>query len=72
MPGIVILHACVMPAGFGVGKHQMFVIDMQEETVLEIAPFRIKRFTSHRLNTKVSSSATQQYLQGLEEGLTRH
>jgi hypothetical protein len=50
----------------------MFVIDMQEETVLGIAPFRIKRFMSHRLNTKVTSGATQKYLQGVEEGLARH
>ncbi len=55
MPDIVITHACVMPAGFGVGNHQMFVIDMQEETVLGIAPFRIKRFMPPRLNIKVSS-----------------
>ena len=27
---IVITHACVMPARYGVGDHQMFVVDMQE------------------------------------------
>jgi hypothetical protein len=72
MPDIVITHACIMPAGFGVGNHRMFVIDLQEETVLGIAPFRIKRFTSRRLNTKVSNDATQKYLQGVEEGLACH
>jgi hypothetical protein len=72
MPDIVITPACIMPAGFGVGNHQMFVMDMQEETVLGIAPFRIKRFTFCRLNTKVSSGATQKNLQGVEEGLAHH
>jgi hypothetical protein len=40
-------HACVMPAGFRVGDHQMFVADFQADTVIGKAPFRVKRFTSH-------------------------
>ncbi len=26
-PDLVVTHACVMPAGFGVGNHRMFVVD---------------------------------------------
>jgi hypothetical protein len=69
---IVITHACVMPVGIGIGDHRMFVIDVQEETILGTAPFRVIRFASHRLNTKVSNNATQKYLTKLEEGLLRH
>jgi hypothetical protein len=70
-PDIVITHACVMPAGFGIGDHRMFVIDMQEETVFGTTPFRVKWFTSRKLNMKVSSGATGKYLRCLEEALTR-
>jgi hypothetical protein len=69
---IIITHACVMLAGFGIGDHWMFVIDVQEETILRTAPFRVKRFALCRLNTKVSNGATQKYLTKLEEGLSRH
>jgi hypothetical protein len=68
---IVITHLCVMPAGFGIGDHRMFVINAhQEETILRKVPFRVKRFASRRLNTKVSNGATQKYLTKLEEGLS--
>jgi hypothetical protein len=50
----------------------MFIVDMQEETVIGTTPFRVKRFTWRRLNTKVSSGATQKYLQKSEENLARH
>ena len=70
-PDIAIAHACIMPAGFGVGDHCLFV-DFQEESLVGTAPFRIKRFASRRLNTKASSGATQKYLRRLEEQLSRH
>ncbi len=38
---IVITHACVIPARYGVGGHQMFVVDMQEELLIEQAAFRV-------------------------------
>ncbi len=71
-PDIAIAHACIMPAGFGVGDHRLFVVDIQEESLVGTAPFRVKRFASRRLNTKASSGATQKYLRRLEEQLSRH
>ena len=44
-PDIVITHACIMLAGFGVGDHRLLVVDFQEESLVGTAPFRIKRFT---------------------------
>jgi hypothetical protein len=38
-PDLVVTHACVMPAGFGVGNHRMFVVDFQEESLIGKAPF---------------------------------
>jgi hypothetical protein len=45
--------------GYGVEDHRLFVVDFQERSLTGEAPFRIKRFTSRRLNTKVSSGATK-------------
>jgi hypothetical protein len=48
---ILVTHACVMPTGFGVGDHRMFVINVQEDSLVGIAPFRVQQFASRRLNT---------------------
>ena len=71
-PDIIITHACIMPAGFGVGDHRLFVVDFQEESLVGTAPFRITRFAARRLNTKVSSGATKKYLRRMEDQLSRH
>ena len=69
---LVVTHACVMPAGFGVGDHQLFVIDFQEESPIGRAPFQVKRFTTCRLNTKASSRAVRNYLSQLEQNLEQY
>ena len=43
---ITITHACVMPAGYGMGDHRMFVVDMLEESLIGQAPFRVIRGVS--------------------------
>ncbi len=68
---ILVTHACVMPAGFGVGDHRMFVIDFQEASLVGTEPFRAQQFASRRLNTMVWSGATRMYIERLEENLAR-
>ncbi len=68
----MITHACVMPAGFGMGDHRLFVVDINEGSIIGQAPFQILRQTSRRLNTKVSSGATRRYIEQLEKGLIQH
>jgi hypothetical protein len=48
---LVVIHACVMPVGYGVDNHQMFVVIFQAARPVGEAPFRVKRFSSRRLNT---------------------
>jgi hypothetical protein len=72
MPDIVVTHACVMPAGFGVGDHCLFVVNFQEASVIGEARHWIIQFTSHRLNIKASNGATQKYLHCLVANLERH
>jgi hypothetical protein len=71
-PDVVVTHTCVMPAGYGVGNHHLFVVDFQEASLVGEAPHRIKLFTSRLLNTNVSSGATQRYLRCLEDNLDCH
>jgi hypothetical protein len=66
---IIVTHAWVMPAGYGVGDHHLFVMDLQEASLIGEAPFRVQQFTSRRLNTKVSRGATRNYLACLEASL---
>jgi hypothetical protein len=69
---ILVTHACVMPASFGVGDHRMFVIDFQEASLVGTEPFWVQQFAARRLNTKVLSRATRKYIKRLEENLARH
>jgi hypothetical protein len=69
---LTIMHACVMKAGYGVGDHQMFVIDFHDASLVGTSPFKIKPFVLHRLNTKVFKEARRKYLAILEENLRRH
>jgi hypothetical protein len=72
MHDIVVTHACVMPAGFRIDDHMMFVIDFQEESLVGTEPFRVHQFAARRLNTKVSSGATQKYVERFEADIMRH
>jgi hypothetical protein len=40
---MVITGACVMPAGFRIGNHHMFIIDMLTESIVGLEPQRIVR-----------------------------
>jgi hypothetical protein len=71
-PDIIVTHTCVMPAGYGVGDHRLFVIDMQASSLIGEKPMKVQRFTSRRLNNKVSSGATRKYVARLETSIARH
>ncbi len=69
---ILVTHACVMPAGHGIGNHRMFVIDFQEASLVGTEPFRLQQYAARRLNTKVSSGATRKYVERLKENIAQH
>jgi hypothetical protein len=69
---LIVTHACMMPAGFGVGDHRMFVINFRQSSMVGLAPFRVQHYSSRCLNTKVLSGAMQKYIDRLEENLSRH
>jgi hypothetical protein len=68
---MVITGACVMPAGFGIGDHRMFVIDMLTESIVGLEPQRIVHPKVRRLNSKIPGAAAA-YRERLEHLLLRH
>jgi hypothetical protein len=64
-----VTHACVMPAGYSIGDHCMFVIDFQEQSLIGKTPSRVKQFSFRRLNLNVLAAAPQKYISLLEDNL---
>ncbi len=70
-PDVTIANACVMPAGYGIGDHQLFIIDIHTSSLIGMGPSRERRAASCRLNTRLPH-IVQKYVENLEQNLTRH
>jgi hypothetical protein len=68
---ITISNACIMPAGYGIGDHRMFVIDFNADNIIGQAPPRVIRATLRHLNTRIPRVANE-YVRILEEKVLRH
>jgi hypothetical protein len=68
---LTICNASVMPAGYGIGDHRMFVIDFATQDLVGIHPPKVVRPTSRRLNTKLPGVADR-YTKTLEGLILRH
>ena len=56
---ISVCNAAIMPAGYGIGDHRLFVIDFAESDVIVISQQKVVRPTSRRLNTKIPRVAAE-------------
>jgi hypothetical protein len=54
---VQIANACVMPAGYGIGDHRLFVVDIVSSSIIGTDPPRIQRPTARRLNTRLPNVA---------------
>lgn len=68
---VVVSNACVMPVGYGVGDHRMFVVDFCAASMVGSAPPKIVRPPIRRLNTKIPR-AVQEYNKVLRSNIKRH
>ncbi len=50
---ILISDACIMPNRYGIGDHQLFVIDFWAQDIIDQFPLHVVRSTSCHLNTKI-------------------
>ena len=70
-PDITITGACIMPAGFGIGDHRLFVIDINTSSLIGLQPQRIVRPKARRLNTRIPGAALA-YQERFERLLLKH
>ncbi len=67
---IAVSNGCIMPAGYSIGDHRMFVVDFNAKDIIGQAPPRVIRATSRRLNTRIPRVANK-YVRILEEKVLR-
>ena len=70
-PDVEVVHACVMPCGYGIGDHRLFVVDFRTASLIGAEPPRVIRSTSRRLNTDIPRVESK-YVNSLETNLTKH
>ena len=63
---MVVVGACVMPAGYNIGDHRLFVIDILTSSLIGHNPPKIVRVATRRLNTTILS-AVDNYVGRLED-----
>jgi hypothetical protein len=68
---ITVTNACVMPVGFGVGDHQLFLIDFATTTLVGSGTTTVVRPVLRRLNTKIHGCADR-YNKSLRRNILRH
>jgi hypothetical protein len=68
---ITVTNACVMPVGFGVGDHWLFVVDFATTTLVGSGLTTVVRPALRRLNTRISGCADW-YNRSLCRNILRH
>jgi hypothetical protein len=68
---IEITNSCVMPFGYGIGNHQMFILDVTMETLVGKTPTKVVRPASQRLKSKMPWCG-EAYIQSLEHNIVQH
>jgi hypothetical protein len=63
-----IANVCVMPFGYGVGNHRMFVLDVTLESLIGKTPTKIVRQALRRLNSKIPNCSAA-YTKALEDNI---
>ena len=69
--GITLVGANIMPVGYGIGDHRLFVVDVLTESMVGTSPPKIVRPAARRLNTKIEG-CLEIYNGILEEQLIQH
>ena len=56
-PDIQVANACVMPAGYGIGDHRLFIVDFVLSSLIGDTTIHIQRPAARRLNTRLPNVA---------------
>jgi hypothetical protein len=68
---ITVTNVCVMPVGFGVGDHRLFVVDFATTTLVGSGTTTVVRPALRRLNTKIHGCADR-YNKSLRRNILHH
>ena len=68
---VTVTNACVMPVGFGVGDHRLFVVDFATSTLVGSGKTTVVRPALRRLNTRIHGCADR-YNKSLRRNILRH
>jgi hypothetical protein len=68
---IQVAGACIMPAGYGIGDHRLFVIDFVASSLVGETPRKIVRAQARRLNCKIPG-VVERYNKRLESNIRKH
>jgi hypothetical protein len=68
---INIANTCVMPFGYGIGDHRMFVLDITMESLVGKTPTKVVRPASRWLNSRVPGCSGA-YNKSLEHNIVQH
>jgi hypothetical protein len=70
-PNMTVSNACIMPAGYGIGDHRLFIIDLHTTLLVGPGPPRERWAASRQLNTRLPHEV-KKHTENLEEDLSRH
>ncbi len=70
-PDVKVSNTCIMPTGYGIGDHRLFIIDLHTALLVGPGPPRERRAVSRRLNTRLPH-VVKKFTDNLEENLRRH
>jgi hypothetical protein len=68
---IVIPNVCMMPFGYGIGDHRMFVLNVTLESFIGSTPTKVVRPAARQLNRKIPQ-CSKAYIKDLEEKIIQH
>ena len=54
---VTVVGACVIPVGYGVGDHRLFIIDFMKYCLVGASPPSIVRSAARRLNLRIPAAA---------------
>jgi hypothetical protein len=66
-----ITNVCVMPFGYGIGDHRLFVLDVTFESLMRKLPTRLVCHALRHLNSKIPR-CSEVYIKDLEEKIIHH
>ena len=70
-PDVIVTGACVMPTGYSVGNHRLFVIGFLNSSLVGLSPPGIVRSQAWRLNMKIPCAA-EKYVDKFENNINQH